>query len=164
MDDQELEALKKRVKEMEEEAAKLREMQAEVEKGMDMATDAAKEDVDSRSIYIGNVDYSSTPEDLQAHFTSCGIINRVTIICDKFTGHPKGYAYLEFADVGSVNNAVSLNESMFKGRLIKVVAKRTNVPGMNFRGRGGRRPYRGGPGGFRGRPPYRARRGYYSPY
>lgn len=37
------------------------------------------------------VDYSGTPEEIQAHFQACGTINRVTIICDKFTGHPKGY-------------------------------------------------------------------------
>lgn len=36
------------------------------------------------------VDYSTTPEELQQHFHSCGTINRVTILCDKFTGHPKG--------------------------------------------------------------------------
>jgi polyadenylate-binding protein 2 len=37
------------------------------------------------------VDYGSTPEEIQAHFASCGTINRVTILLDKFTGHPKGY-------------------------------------------------------------------------
>lgn len=39
------------------------------------------------------VDYASTPEEIQAHFASCGTINRVTILCDKFTG-PKGYVEL----------------------------------------------------------------------
>jgi hypothetical protein len=48
------------------------------------------------SIYVGQVDYSSTPEELLAHFESCGTVERVTIVCDKFTGKPKGYAYLEF--------------------------------------------------------------------
>lgn len=36
------------------------------------------------------VDYGATPEEIQAHFQACGTINRVTILCDKFTGHPKG--------------------------------------------------------------------------
>lgn len=36
------------------------------------------------------VDYSATPEEIQGHFQSAGTINRVTILCDKFTGHPKG--------------------------------------------------------------------------
>ena len=37
------------------------------------------------------VDYQSTAEELGKHFESCGPINRVTILCDKFTGHPKGW-------------------------------------------------------------------------
>jgi polyadenylate-binding protein 2 len=36
------------------------------------------------------VDYGATPEELQAHFQAVGTINRITILCDKFTGHPKG--------------------------------------------------------------------------
>ncbi|OZJ04444.1 Polyadenylate-binding protein 2 [Bifiguratus adelaidae] len=153
--DKELEAMKARVKEMEEEAAKLREMQAQVEKEMNL-TEEDKEAVDARSVYVGNVDYSATPEELQAHFQSAGTINRVTILCDKWTGHPKGFAYVEFAEPDLVANAMALNESLFHGRQIKVTPKRTNVPGMS-RGRGrGRGGYRGGyygynPYGFRPR-------------
>ncbi|KAG0302828.1 cytoplasmic RNA-binding protein [Dissophora globulifera] len=158
--DEEIEAMKQRVKEMEAEAAKLREMQAQAEKDMNMA-DEDKEAVDSRSVYVGNVDWGSTPEELQSHFQSCGTINRITILCDKWTGQPKGYAYVEFADPASVANAMILNESLFRARLIKVTPKRTNVPGMAARGRGrGRGAYRGGferhayGGAYGGQPPY----------
>ncbi|PWN21124.1 RNA-binding domain-containing protein [Microstroma glucosiphilum] len=163
-DDAELEAMKARVAEMEAEAAKLRQMQDQADRDMANATGSTrpsgpteeeKEEVDARSIYVGNVDYGATPEEIQQHFQSCGNINRVTILCDKFTGHPKGYAYVEFADPSLVTNAMVLNESLFRGRLIKVTAKRTNVPGLNTRGRGrGRgRPYRSrGRGRGRGRP------------
>ncbi|CAO3631924.1 unnamed protein product [Cunninghamella echinulata] len=143
--DKELEAMKARVQEMESEAAKLRDMQAEVEKSMYPQEEVDKEAVDSKSVYVGQVDYGASPEELQAHFQSCGTINRVTILCDKFTGHPKGYAYVEFAEPAFVNNAVALNESLFRGRLLKVTPKRTNVPGFSSRGRGrGRGGYRGG--------------------
>ena len=82
--------MKRRVAEMEEEAAKLREMQATLDQqSNDLRED--KEDIDSRSIFVGNVDYSASPEEIQAHFQSCGSINRVTILLDKFTGHPKGF-------------------------------------------------------------------------
>lgn len=85
----EISAMKRRVAEMEEEAAKLREMQASLDQqSNDLRED--KEDIDSRSIFVGNVDYSASPEEIQAHFQSCGSINRVTILLDKFTGHPKG--------------------------------------------------------------------------
>ncbi|KAL1918153.1 uncharacterized protein VTP21DRAFT_3419 [Calcarisporiella thermophila] len=159
-----LEAMKQRVKEMEAEAAKLRELQAEVEKEM---SEESKEAVDARSVYVGNVDYGTTPEELQAHFQSCGTINRVTILCDKFTGHPKGYAYVEFAEPEFVANAMALNESVFRGRLLKVTSKRTNVPGMAMRGRGRGRFMGYGhhyPSYGRGRGRYRGRRGYYAPY
>lgn len=95
-EDAELEAMKARVAEMEAEAAKLREMQEQADASMGGVgatsgpTDEEKEEVDSRSIYVGNVDYGATPEEIQQHFSSCGNINRVTILCDKFTGHPKG--------------------------------------------------------------------------
>jgi polyadenylate-binding protein 2 len=49
-----------------------------------------KEEQDARSCYVGNVDYLATPEELQNHFQSCGTINRVTILCDKYSGNPKG--------------------------------------------------------------------------
>jgi polyadenylate-binding protein 2 len=49
-------------------------------------------------VYIGNVDYGATAEELEQHFHGCGSINRVTILCNKFDGTPKGFAYIEFAD------------------------------------------------------------------
>ena len=81
--------MKHRVAEMEAEAAKLREMQASLDQqSHDLRED--REDVDARSIFVGNVDYGASPEEIQGHFQSCGSINRVTILLDKFTGHPKG--------------------------------------------------------------------------
>ncbi|OJT10488.1 Polyadenylate-binding protein 2 [Trametes pubescens] len=168
-DDPEILLMKQRVEEMEREATKLRELQAAAEKAerstptgdQPMETEEEKAATDSRSIYVGNVDYSATPEEIQQHFQACGVINRVTILCDKFTGHPKGYAYVEFSETEHVDAALSMDNSLFRGRLIKVTAKRTNIPGFNARGRG-RGGYRGGyRGGFRGGgagySPYRAR-------
>ncbi|KAI9849276.1 MAG: hypothetical protein M1837_004735 [Sclerophora amabilis] len=137
--------MKRRVAEMEEEAAKLREMQASLDQqSNDLRED--KGDIDARSIFVGNVDYGASPEEIQAHFQSCGSINRVTILLDKFSGQPKGYAYVEFAEPSLVAHALVLNESVFRGRNLKVTSKRTNVPGMNRGGRGGRGAPRGGRG------------------
>ncbi|ERT01824.1 polyadenylate-binding protein 2 [Sporothrix schenckii 1099-18] len=168
----EISEMKRRVAEMEEEAAKLREMQKDLNHQSQELTEN-KEDIDSRSIFVGNVDYSASPEEIQAHFQSCGSINRVTILLDKFTGQPKGYAYVEFSEPSLVAQALVLNESVFKGRNIKVVPKRTNVPGMSRgRGRGGfprGRGYFGGRGGFNPRGGYRGGyrgrgRGGFAPY
>jgi len=154
----EIAAMKRRVAEMEEEAAKLREMQATLDQqSNDLQED--KQDIDSRSIFVGNVDYSASPEEIQAHFQSCGAINRVTILLDKFTGHPKGYAYVEFTEPSVVAQALVLNESVFHGRNLKVVPKRTNIPGITRgRGRGGMR------GGGRGRGAFPPRGGYRGGY
>ncbi|CAN0066466.1 polyadenylate-binding protein 2 isoform X2 [Petromyzon marinus] len=198
VEDPELEAIKARVREMEEEAEKLKAMQNEVEKQMNLSPPAAgpmimsfeeKMEADARSIYVGNVDYHATAEELEAHFHGCGSVNRVTILCDKFTGHPKGFAYIEFSEKESIRTAMALDDSLFRGRQIKVLPKRTNRPGISstdrgfprFRGgRGGRagfaprgggsRFYGGGGGGYISRPRGRAFRGrgrastWFSPY
>lgn len=203
--------MKRRVAEMEAEAAKLREMQASLDQARESLAVEDKEEVDNRSIFVGNVDYSTSPEELQAHFQSCGSINRVTILLDKFTGQPKGYvsdsffltvvflssvylvyvwktmlispdhknsyAYVEFSEPALVAQALVLNDSVFKGRNIKVEPKRTNIPGMSrgrgrggwYRGGGGRGYYGGGRGGgpIRGggyRGGYRGRGRGFAPY
>ncbi|KAJ6860246.1 polyadenylate-binding protein 2-like [Populus alba x Populus x berolinensis] len=183
----ELDDMKKRLKEMEDEAAALREMQAKVEKEMGSvqgmmgffwrlennevlwfgwtypsasatASQANKEEVDSRSVFVGNVDYSCTPEEVQQHFQACGTVNRVTIRSDKY-GQPKGYAYVEFVETEAVQEALLLNESELHGRQLKVTAKRTNVPGMKqFRARRPN-PYMGFPPRGAIMPPY-----LFSPY
>ncbi|CAG0894114.1 unnamed protein product [Cyprideis torosa] len=206
-EDKVLADIKARVKEMEEEAVKLKQLQMEADKsagggalltgagggsttslnsGVSGASPVAlsieeKIEADSRSIYVGNVDYYSSAEELESHFHGCGSINRVTIQCDKFTGHPKGFAYVEFADKESVAPALALDESLFRGRQIKVMPKRTNQPGVSSSNRGiplrgmpvragfrGNRGFgfRGGRGGFRPRGGFRGRaRGhYFSPY
>ncbi|PKK17473.1 poly(A) binding protein, nuclear 1-like (cytoplasmic) [Columba livia] len=138
----ELEAIKARVQEMEKEDERLKKLEAEnrfllsSEAGLIPKTT----EVDQRSVYVGNVDYGSTAEELESHFHSCGQVNRVTILCDKFSGHPKGYAYIEFEEKSSVKAAVELDESVFRGRVIKVLPKRTNMPGISSTDRGG---YRG---------------------
>jgi hypothetical protein len=89
---QDVETMQARLAEMEAEAQKIREMQESVDKEHSaLSTQDKAEDVDARSVFVGNVDYSCTPEDVQAHFAACGTILRVTILCDKITGHPKGY-------------------------------------------------------------------------
>lgn len=151
--DPELEAIKARVKEMEEEAEKIKQMQSEVDKQMTLGTAAGiapiplsleeKQEIDNRSVYVGNVDYGASAEELEAHFHGCGTINRVTILCNKADGHPKGFAYIEFGSKEFVETALAMNETLFRGRQIKVMAKRTNRPGISTTNRF--------PRGFRGR-------------
>ncbi|NXM91901.1 EPAB2 protein, partial [Oenanthe oenanthe] len=179
--DPELEAIKAKLREIEKEDERLKELQLEADNHLFMSSEAGmgcprgccpssgtplghkvtigKMEADQRSIYVGNVDYGGTAEELESHFNSCGQINRVTILCDKFSGHPKGYAYIEFEEQSSVKAAVELDESVFRGRVIKVLPKRTNMPGISSTDRGGYRGHfhaRGGLGrwgGFYGQHP-----------
>lgn len=66
------------------------------------------------------VDYGATAEELEQHFHGCGAVNRVTILCNKYDGHPKGFAYIEFSEKDSVQMAMALDESLFRGRQLKV--------------------------------------------
>ncbi|XP_050521982.1 polyadenylate-binding protein 2 isoform X1 [Daktulosphaira vitifoliae] len=189
--DSDLEVIRARVREMEEEAEKLKKLQSQVDQEMSNTpvlssanssktsstynlSEQEKAEADARSVYVGNVDYAATAEELEAHFHGCGSINRVTILCNKFDGHPKGFAYIEFADMDSVNTAMAMDDSLFRGRQIKVNPKRTNKPGISTTNRPvasrGRGMYRGRPmsrgsaptgfyGGYR---PIRRPRGGYS--
>merc|ERR1711860_477173 len=80
-DDPDIEAMKARVKEMEEEAEKLKVMQKDAEETLIMGDPASsglgsptapsladKNEIDARSVYVGNVDYSATATDLEQHF------------------------------------------------------------------------------------------------
>uniref|UniRef100_A0A3B4AIQ4 RRM domain-containing protein n=1 Tax=Periophthalmus magnuspinnatus TaxID=409849 RepID=A0A3B4AIQ4_9GOBI len=96
-------------------------------------------DADNRSVYVGNVDYGATADELEIHFNGCGPVNRVTILCDRFSGHPKGFAYIEFSDRESVESAIGLHETLFRGRVLKVLPKRTNMPGISTTDRGAHR-------------------------
>lgn len=177
----ELEAIKARVKEMEEEAEKIKQIQTEVDRQMSLGSPRGsvpgsspqlnvsieeKMEIDLRSVYVGNVDYAATAEELEQHFHGCGAVNRVTILVNKFDGHPKGFAYIEFSERDSVNMAMTLDESLFRGRQLKVLPKRTNKPGIsstNRLPRYMRRPRRSYYRGF-GRRPSRGRIAFFHPY
>uniref|UniRef100_A0A2I3G051 Polyadenylate-binding protein 2 n=1 Tax=Nomascus leucogenys TaxID=61853 RepID=A0A2I3G051_NOMLE len=131
IEDPELEAIKARVREMEEEAEKLKELHNEMIMSPPPGNAGPKMEADARSIYVGTVDYGATAEKLEAHFHGCGSVNRVTILCDKFSGHPKGFAYIEFSDKESVRTSLALDDSLLRGRQIKVIPKRTNRPGIS---------------------------------
>ena len=75
-----------------------------------------KMEADASSIYVGNVDYGATAEELEAHFHGCGSVNQVTTVCDKFSGLAKGFAYIEFLDKESVRTSLALDDSQFRGK------------------------------------------------
>lgn len=118
-DEDDLEKLEAEIKRMEAEAAKMTQATevlnqtaggdggAAANGGESSAQDPAQAGGnDAKSVYVGQVDYTTVPEELVSHFNACGTIERVTIVCDKFSGRPKGFAYLEF-DVRVINTPQS---------------------------------------------------------
>ena len=78
-------------------------------------------------IYVGNLSYSTTQDDLEDKFSQFGEIAEVKLITDFQTGRSKGFAFITFAEDSSAQEAVSLNETDLDGRNIRVsIAKEDN--------------------------------------
>ncbi|EHN00299.1 Nop12p [Saccharomyces cerevisiae x Saccharomyces kudriavzevii VIN7] len=69
-----------------------------------------------RSIFVGNLDFEEIEESLWKHFESCGGIEYVRIVRDSKTNMGKGFAYVQFKDLESVNKALLLNEKPMKSQ------------------------------------------------
>ena len=73
------------------------------------------------NIYVGNLPYSLTEEELREAFEAFGSVDRVSIITDKFSGQSKGFGFVEMPDNAAAADAVeALNDSSMKGRNVKV--------------------------------------------
>ncbi|MFZ0791241.1 MAG: RNA-binding protein [Chromatiaceae bacterium] len=73
------------------------------------------------NIYVGNLAYSVTQEDLRDAFAAYGEIASVNLITDKFTGDSKGFGFVEMPNNSEADAAIkALNETPLKGRNLKV--------------------------------------------
>jgi len=73
------------------------------------------------NIYVGNLPYTATEDDVRAAFSAHGEVSRVNLITDKFSGQAKGFGFVEMPNNAEANAAINaLNDSDMKGRNIKV--------------------------------------------
>jgi RNA recognition motif-containing protein len=73
------------------------------------------------NIYVGNLAYSVTQDDLRTAFAAYGEISSVNLITDKFTGDSKGFGFVEMPNNSEADAAIkALNETPLKGRNLKV--------------------------------------------
>lgn len=109
------------------------------------------------NIYVGNLPYSVSEDDVRQAFEAFGEVASVSMIKDKMTGQPRGFGFVEMNDDGEAQAAIdALNGKDLKGRAMVVNAARPREErpmGGGGGGRGGfgggnRRP--GGGGGFGG--------------
>lgn len=104
------------------------------------------------NIFVGNLNYSTTQEDLHTTFAQFGNVERVNVVTDRDSGQPRGFAFVEMTDANEAQNAISqLNGVELHGRAMNVNEARPKPTGGGG-GRGGFGGQRkGGGGGGRGR-------------
>ena len=103
-------------------------------------------------IYVGNLPYSATEEEVSSLFASSGPVERVKILTDRETGRSKGFAFVTLGDQSQLNAAIeALNGFEFQGRALRVNASepKERKPG-GFGGGGGYGGERRGGGGYGG--------------
>lgn len=99
------------------------------------------------NIFVGNLSYQTTQDELQQAFAAYGTVERVNIITDRDTGQPRGFAFVEMSDQREAETAISqLNGAQLNGRAMNVNEARPKPAGGFGGNRGG-----GGGGGGRGR-------------
>ena len=73
------------------------------------------------NIYIGNLPYNVSEEDLRDAFSQFGQVQSSNIITDKFSGRSKGFGFVDMPNDGEAREAIEqMNDKDFKGRTIKV--------------------------------------------
>jgi len=74
----------------------------------------------TKNIYVGNLPWSSTEEEVRAAFENYGEVISVKLINDRETGRPRGFGFVEMEDRGALEAIEALDGSDFGGRNIKV--------------------------------------------
>jgi len=92
-----------------------------------------------RELYVGNLSFDVTSEDLQEVFAQAGACDSASVVSDRATGRSRGFGFVEMASGGEAQQAIQqLNGQEIKGRAIRVDEAREQ------------QQHRGGRGGDRG--------------
>jgi len=98
------------------------------------------------NIYVGNLPWSTTQDELFAMFQQYGAVNRAQVVTDRETGRSRGFGFVEMANEAEANAAIeALNEQQMNGRPLTVNIAKPREGGGGAGGGGG--GYGGGGGG-----------------
>src|SRR5437868_13094543 len=105
----------------------------------------------AKNIYVGNLAWECTADDLLALFQQHGAVSRAQVITDRETGRSRGFGFVEMANDAEAQAAIDeLNGSDFQGRPLTIneakPQERRGPAGGSGRGFDGGRGYGGGPG------------------
>jgi RNA recognition motif-containing protein len=89
-------------------------------------------------IYIGNMSYETSEDDLRKAFEAHGQVDSVSVISDQYTGRSKGFGFVEMPNESEAKAAMeSLNEKELQGRTVKVNEARPRTGSQRGGNRGG---------------------------
>ena len=81
-----------------------------------------------KNIFIGNLDFSTTEDQLRALFAAHGAVETVTIVKDRDTGQLRGFAFLEMTNDSAAEEAIqTLNGTLLEGRTLTIEEARPKV-------------------------------------
>jgi RNA recognition motif-containing protein len=104
-------------------------------------------------LYVGNLSFKTTEDDLRSHFGQFGSVTDVYVAMDKMTGRPRGFAFVTMGTAEEAKTAAEkINGTELGGRQLTVNEARPKEdrPGGGFGGGGGGRGFGGGGGERRG--------------
>lgn len=106
----------------------------------------------SNKLYVGNLSFRVTSEDLQEYFATAGSVESANVVYDRETGRSRGFGFVEMADEEAANAAIAqFNGQEYDGRNMVVNEARPREDrGGQGGGGGGRRSGGGGGGGYGG--------------
>jgi RNA recognition motif-containing protein len=91
------------------------------------------------NIYVGNLSYEATEDDIRGEFGRFGDVSEVKIVMDRETGRPRGFCFVEMPNDDEAKQAISeMNLQRIAGRAVTVNEARPRTE----RGGGGRGPRR----------------------
>ena len=82
----------------------------------------------AKKLYVGNLPYSATEDELRELFEQHGTVHSVSIISDRETGQPRGFAFVEMDDAGADAAIRGLEQQQFGGRTLRVNEARPREP------------------------------------
>ena len=91
------------------------------------------------NIYVGNLSFEASEDDVRQSFAAHGEVTSVNIITDRETGRPRGFGFVEMASEEEARKAIAaLNETEISGRAVTVNEARPKAPRGGGGGGGGR--------------------------
>jgi RNA recognition motif-containing protein len=108
-----------------------------------------------KKLYVGNLPFSATEAEIKELFERHGAVDKVSVITDRETGRPRGFAFVEMREGADADNAIqALDGRDFGGRSLRVNEAQDRRGGAGGGGGGGGRGGYGGGGGGGGRGGY----------